>query len=354
MADERTISKEDIRAAVSGGILTETQAVNLQSLSDSRRGARENLSASDEPFELFKGFNEIFIVVGIGILVTGWLAAVSASHSFWVNANFPAVIGLGGGVLWLLSEYFVRKRRMVAPAIALSILFSLNAAFGLMRWFMEPLMMAQGDSSSAILPAFLTAVATLIYWVRFRVPIALALVSLCLFATITLAANQDGKLEDWTDLFLLTADGPFAYITLLLGVVVFIIAMAFDTSDPHRVTRRSANGFWLHVVAAPMMINTLALTLLTEESYAPLIAVLLVFSLVAIVIDRRSFLITAVGYCVAISAVLDNTQGAAWSIVILGVALLLLGALWERIRAILLRLFSGVLPLQKLPPAYVK
>jgi hypothetical protein len=27
--------------------------------------------------------------------------------------------------------------------------------------------------------------------------------------------------------------------------------MAFDMSDPHRVTRRAAQGFWLHVVARP-------------------------------------------------------------------------------------------------------
>ena len=67
-----TISKDDLKAAVGSGLLTEAQAANLISLSDSRRGARENLAVGDEPFELFKGFNEIFIVVGLIILAVGW------------------------------------------------------------------------------------------------------------------------------------------------------------------------------------------------------------------------------------------------------------------------------------------
>ena len=57
------IERDDIRAAVASGLLSEKQAAGLIALSDSRRGARENLAAGDEPFELFKGFNEIFIVI---------------------------------------------------------------------------------------------------------------------------------------------------------------------------------------------------------------------------------------------------------------------------------------------------
>jgi hypothetical protein len=35
----------------------------------------------DEPFELFKGFNEIFIVVGLVILTTGWVSALAAWYA---------------------------------------------------------------------------------------------------------------------------------------------------------------------------------------------------------------------------------------------------------------------------------
>ena len=85
-----------------------------------------------------------------------------------------------------------------------------------------------------------------------------------LFITaIVYAASREGRIADFSEFFLLSAGGPFAWITLALGILVFIVAMIFDMSDPHRVTRRSANGFWLHIIAAPALVNTIALTLLS-------------------------------------------------------------------------------------------
>ena len=128
--------------------------------------------------------------------------------------------------------------------------------------------------------------------------------------------------------------------------------MAFDLSDPHRVTRRSAQGFWLHVVAAPALVNTIALSLLERDQGVVLALVLGFFALIAIVIDRRSFLITAIGYIVALSTTVFDSEGTGISILMLGVVLVILGAFWARIRAVLLSLLSGVLPLHRLPPSH--
>jgi hypothetical protein len=124
-------------------------------------------------------------------------------------------------------------------------------------------------------------------------------------------------------------------------------------SDPHRVTRRAANGFWLHVVAAPALVNTLALSLLDRDAHWMLLAVMLVFALVAIIIDRRSFLIAAIGYIVALAGTVFDGETTALTVLILGIILLLLGAFWERIRARLLRVMGGVLPLHRLPPSNI-
>ncbi len=352
------IERDDLRAAVGSGLITEKQAAGLITLSDSRRGARENLNPGDEPFELFKGFNEIFIVIGLLILSTGWWGVVTlALGDSVVNLqNFATVVTLIGGVLlWALSEYFVRKRRMVAPAIALSVMFATNAGFGFTAALSEPFMVAQNDFSSVPFPLLLATLSLLVYWWRFRVPFAMAMIAVGLFAiAIVFTASRGGRVEDISDLFLLSADGPFAWITLALGILVFAVAMMFDMSDPHRVTRRSANGFWLHVVAAPALVNTVALSLLDQDSNNSnliLLGLLAMFAIVAIVIDRRSFLIAAIGYIVALAATVFEGDGAALTVLVLGVVLLLLGAFWERIRARILQMMPSFMPLHRLPPS---
>ncbi|WP_299672478.1 hypothetical protein [uncultured Roseobacter sp.] len=354
------IDRDDLRASVSAGIVTEAQAAALVSLAHSRSGARENLAPGDEPFELFRGFNEIFIVVGLAILAMGWIGIVT----FWI-ADDPIRLRdtliyssvAGAAVLWALSEYFIRRRRMVAPAIALAVLFAVNAAYGLAGAFSELFMVAQGNNSSLPLPLALATLALFAFWYRFRVPFALALIALGAFGVaILIAGNSSGSPQSLEQLFLLSAGGPFAWITLALGLVVFGVAMAFDMSDPHRVTRRAANGFWLHVVAAPALVNTIALTLLDREegwSNMTLVAVLTLFALVAIIIDRRSFLIAAIGYTVILTATIFEGDGAVFTVFFLGVVLLFLGARWEKIRARLLALLPGFVPLHRLPPSHM-
>jgi hypothetical protein len=168
---------------------------------------------------------------------------------------------------------------------------------------------------------------------------------------VLVAANARGTPASLQEMFQLSATGPFAWITLIMGIAVFAVAMLFDMSDPHRVTRRSANGFWLHLVAAPALVNTIALTLLERDANLILMMVMLFFAVVAVIIDRRSFLIAAIGYIVALSATVFKPDNAALTILFLGIALLLLGAFWTQIRAILLQPLTGILPLHRLPPS---
>lgn len=351
------IGRDDLKAAVGAGIVTEAQAASLAGLADSRRGARSDLAIGDEPFELFKGFNEIFIVVGLLILSFGWASFVGIAYASQIsNPQQFALLygGAGTAAIWLLSEYFVRRRRMVAPAIALSILFAINAALAMTAYFAQPFMVAQADYSSLPWPFAVGTFTLLIYWFRFRVPFAMAMIAVgCFIVAILMAATSQGTPQSPSDLFLLSAGGPFAWITLLLGLAVFAVAMMFDMSDPHRVTRRAANGFWLHVVAAPALVNTIALTLLDRDANWALFGVMMVFAVVAIIIDRRSFLIAAIGYILALASTVFDGDSAAMTVLLLGVILLLLGAFWEKIRARLLRLLPRFVPLHRLPPSNI-
>lgn len=352
------IQHDDLRAAVAAGIVTEAQAASIATLADSRRGARENLKPGDEPFELFKGFNEIFIVVGMVILSMGWfaVAAVMIDPAQGDLIGQAVSIAIAGAVLiWVLAEYFVRRRRMVAPAIALSIFWAGNALAGFTAAFAEPFMIGQEDYQSLPFPAALATGAIFLFWLRFRVPFAMAMIALGAFiVALVWTAASAGTPQSPQDIFLLSGDGPFALVTLAVGFAVFVAAMVFDMSDPHRVTRRSKNGFWLHVIAAPALVNTVALTLFTagtNTAFFLLALVLLLFALIAIIIDRRSFLIAAVGYCVALSSAVFGGDGGGYGILILGASLVILGAAWERMRAHLLRMFGPVLPLDRLPPS---
>jgi hypothetical protein len=232
-------------------------------------------------------------------------------------------------------------------------MFAGNALAGFAAWRAQPFMIAQNDYSSLPIALAMSIAALALYWWRFRVPFTMALMALGLFAVaLILGADQAGVPSGIADLFRLSAQGPFAWITLAVGLAVFAAAMAFDLSDPHRVTRRSAQGFWLHVVAAPALVNTIALSLMERELDAILVGVLLFFALVAIVIDRRSFLITAIGYIVALASTVFDGESAGLFVLSLGLFLVALGAFWARIRAALLSLLSGVLPLHRLPPSH--
>ncbi|KIT14953.1 hypothetical protein [Jannaschia aquimarina] len=352
------IERDDLRAAVSAGLLTEMQAGHLTALADARRGTREAISPGEEPFELFRGFNEIFIVAGLLILSTGWWLmtgiAMIASDGL---TGIVLMTTTGAGLVCLLSEYFIRRRRMVAPAIMLTILFTMAAATAArvvaggaipVLTFLDP-----GLGLVAILS---TIVALLGYFLRYRVPFALALIAILTFlATFLVVAETTGTALTWIGLFNLAAGSAYAWATLVLGLVVFAIAMRFDMSDPHRVTRRSANGFWLHIVAAPAIVNTMAISLLADPTTLRLTAlagILALLALVALVIDRRSFLVSGAGYTVALAGFAGSGAGIAFAILAMGAGLVLLGAAWERIRAVLMDGLGDAIPRDRLPPAH--
>ena len=109
------------------------------------------------------------------------------------------------------------------------------------------------------------------------------------------------------------------------------------------------------MVAAPALVNTLALSLLesgTGNAYLLLLAVLLLFAAVAIIIDRRSFLIAAIAYSVTLAGTVFGGDGAATTVLVLGIFLVTLGAFWTPIRAALLSPLARVLPLDRLPPSH--
>jgi len=349
------ITNQDLRAAVGAGMISEAQAASLSNLAQARLGAVQATAEIDEPFELFKGFNEIFIVVGLSILYAGWMGITGLS--IWANdvgnGLYAALYGVVTiAVIALLARYFTLTRRMVAPSILLAVftgLASLQLGYGLSN------MLDMGDGMAASLIAAIVFVVQLAFWALFRVPFSMLILGLSAFFLVSsfFVAGNNG-FPDFEDVFLLSGQGPFSIITFVLGLIGFAIAMRFDMSDPHRVTRRSANGFWLHVIAAPAIVNTVALTLFTMDTIAAhviLFIFLMLMAVVALVINRRSFLISGVGYVVALSVGLfDDGSAAGFAILAVGLVLVILGAGWEKFRATTLDGLPNFPGKDRLPP----
>jgi hypothetical protein len=104
-------------------------------------------------------------------------------------------------------------------------------------------------------------------------------------------------------------------------------------------------------------VNTVALTFWNMQSalgYSLLALSLLLITLLALIIDRRSFLTAGIGYlAVLLSLVLKSGDGDySWIgiVLILGLFVTALGAFWTQVRASLMRALPAFPGKRRLPP----
>lgn len=336
-------SESDLQAAVDAKILTPEAAMAFRSHIAS---VRATPGADEESFRLITGFNDIFVSIAAIIL----LMAVG-----WIGASIhPA---LGGAFVaasaWFLAEYFTRKRRMALPSIVLVLAFS-GGVFATMVGFLvkhgESIFGNDvGETTGAILigsMALVTAAATWAHWKRFMVPITVAAGTAALAATaVALVLAVAGGMPSPE------ATLPMALV-LIAGLGVFTLAMWWDRSDRVRQTRRSDVAFWLHLLAAPMIAHPIfhLLGVTQGDNIGSAAAVLVVgiyvlFGLIALAIDRRALLVSALAYVLFAMTQLFRTFGAvelnvALTAFVIGSALLLLSAFWQNARAVVV----GFLP----------
>lgn len=345
------IEPQDLRAAVQRGLLTEAQAAGLTGIAEARRQAVAGVEPGEEPFVLFKGFNEIFIVIGLSILFVGWIcvAAVLGAEVFGpgdLDTVLVAAVTLFG--LAAVQRYFTLIRRMIAPSIALAIMTALTA------WVLGSAvahLLGMQDLMASAFSSAVIAATMLLHYRAFRVPFDAALIATAVFSTVWALLAGGGVLpEDGISLLHLSGSGPLAVLSLVFGLMTFALAMRYDMSDPLRVSTRNTTGFWLHVTAAPAIVNTTALFLLGHGQGGQLLLLLFLLAIaaVALVIDRRSFLVSGAGY--AVWLIFTLFDGSALVILFLGFGLVFLGAQWDRLRSALMRALPEFPGKDRLPP----
>lgn len=316
-------TEEDLNLAVKEKVFSKTAVEEFRHLISV---SKSSAAVDEESFKLIGGFNDIFVVIACALLLFS---------SVWVINSITESKSLGlllfAALSWVLSDFFVLKRKMALPAIFLLLMF----VGGIFSFSM--LFFTFGKEVNLVSAAAISTVAAYTHWLRFKVPITVAVgtaAAASLAVSLVLSLFPDAK--EW-----------ILGVVFLCGLLTFLLAMYWDSTDTKRVTRSSDTAFWLHLLSAPMIIHPIfsSLGVLSGDENLMTMAVVLVLYVcmtsISIAIDRRAFMVSSLIYVLyALSSIINAYGGVGYSFALTGVfiggALLFLSAYWHSVRGCLL------------------
>jgi hypothetical protein len=342
-------SQTDLDEAVAAGAVSPEAAKALRSFVDLQRATP---AVDEEQFRLITGFNDIFVSIASAILLFAvvWIGqSLARSLGLAIDSDGPGLLAplAVAATAWGLALFFTAKRRMALPSILLLLAFvggvfaTAMLSIGLVvgAAFLEN--NDKGLGAVMAISAAIAAGAAYLHWKRFRVPITVAAGAAAVAGVaLGLLRTAFGDVANFQQIML-------GFI-LLLGIGMFLFAMRWDSSDPARVTRRSDVAFWLHLLAAPMIVHPIFTLLGLNDGSATIgegvvvIALYVALGLTALAIDRRALLVSALAYVLWSLSNLFKQFGAvelniALTALVIGSALLLLSAFWHQARAAVVR-----------------
>jgi hypothetical protein len=332
------ISDAALGSAVDRGILTAAQVEQLIALE--RESAPRTEPVDDEKLRFISGFGDVFVTMGLGLFL-------GALGYFIDQAAGPTVMWAGLAVAaWALAEFFTRKRRMALPSIVLLAVFAVASFFAIAfalgarpRGNLGPFELNTDLPLMLGAASLLTSALVAVHYWRFRVPVTVAagvaaLVLTLIYALVAISPELSKRI--------------FEYVVLSCGILIFALAMRFDMSDPMRLTRRTDIAFWLHLLAAPMIVHSLISSLfqaraLDITSAVIVLAIFLLLGLIALLVDRRAMLVSGLGYAGYAFGTLIREAGLSnetvpLTLLVLGAFVLLLSAGWRPLRGALTKL----------------
>lgn len=348
---------EDIEGTVTAGDIDREAAKRLKMAASTRR---DDTLADDERFRLVTGFNDVFVTIASGLVL----------YACWTLSG-PAGGLVVAAASWGLAEHFTRRKHMALPSIFLLVTYS-GGTFSFLAHLnarangAAAMAGSHSDGMGVMLlvgmtaAGCLTAAAVLAHWRRFHVPITVAAGALALAYT---AASVTGIMLAIAGVDWITALSMLRWFALAVGVAMFAYAMHWDRQDPERLTRRADVAFWLHLAASPLIVHplfseiaglsmgrdgaTLAPALMASALYAAL-------GVLALAIDRRAVLVSALAYAVVAIAVITQGGGQAGtglaiSCALIGGLLLAMSVFWHGLRRGVLSLLPEGLR-RTLPP----
>ncbi len=340
------MTPEQIQQSLDAGIITQAQADAMRvKFADKANAASENPNAAmignEDDMRFVRSFSDVFIAIGVGLLAIG-LSVTAALFGGGVSFLGAAI------VMAILAEYFGKRKRQHLPTLITALAFLLFTQRGL------SVVIDDWGLGGGMMVALISLGAMLLFYWRVRLPFCIALIALAtlyLFFALTRAVAPD-IIED-----------HFGWMILISGIVTFSVALLYDIRDKHRTTRFADNAFWLHFTAAPLIIHGLALILVKLESDllfdiiplvtldrkdAGLVVLMVIFvALIGLAINRRALLVSSLGYAgFAIGFLMQDTglgfgKVAAFTLLILGLAIIFLGAGWHSVRNAMLKVLPN-------------
>ncbi|GGK60728.1 hypothetical protein GCM10007941_08710 [Amphritea balenae] len=319
-----------MQRAADRGIISQQQLSQLISFAASEQ-PDEDQTSGEEQLRFVRNFGDIFIALGV-LFVTFSVSAMELSQLQWL---LPVIVYLAA------AEWLVRIRRLALPGITIlvSTLYFLSKALGI------------SEFETAELQFLTLSGCSLLFYLRYRMPFSLLPVAGGLVAAVISLIG----LEMLEHQLLFT----------LFGLCVFFAAMSFDARDRRRQQRASDCGFWLHLLASPLIVHGMMTTLLFSDLAVldtgsnrelSLLLFFLLFMLTALFVDRRAMLVSSLSYAIyAIFQVVNNNLLDSSNLPLLifigfGIFIVFFGTYWYRLRRLIFGHFSNSTVAGFVPP----
>ncbi|GLQ20625.1 hypothetical protein ACFFUB_01065 [Algimonas porphyrae] len=341
------LTRDQIDKAEAAGIIPASQAramrTELDALEPQSRSAA--VIGDEDELRFLRSFGDIFVGIGLVLLAIG----VATITGLLGGGPFFLLAAAGA---WIMAEWFGRRKRAHFPTLITALSFLAFIQTGL----------DSVTSLNGIVAALITVAAMALFYWRIRLPFCIALIAVALlyllFATLTQISPT-------------LLRNHFGIVMIGSGLLVFAVALLYDRQDMHRRTRFADNAFWLHLLAAPLIIHGLVgsavasktdflfdvvPTLLFRESDAVIVLTALgIITVIGLAINRRALIVSSLFYAGAAIAFLvrqaglDLGQTLSLTLILLGGAIVLLGVAWHPVRNQLVR----ILPDWRIfPPPY--
>jgi hypothetical protein len=377
------LTEQNLNTAVLQNIITPAQHVALIALARGSDPVSPDES-TDEALRLVGGGNDLFVTVGVVLLLAGLFFILTAIGSLTTAITYAII----AAVVWVIAEIVTRQKRMRLSSTVLAVLFigcvseliaqylATRVDFTALQANPLGIVAMRGDIGWLSLGgAAALIVAAVIYFWRFGVPVLAAIIALALTAL------------GFVQIVLFLYDGVTAgsvavpsmeqipgvirdalYLPLIAGLIIFGVAVALDLHDRERRTLWSDCAFWLHLVSAPLLVHPLFIMATGQDvafgkieagqsAIVMLTLLIVMFVYVALAIDRRSLLVPTLGYfgSIGIYALVSKTAATTglppFALILLGVGavIILFGTAWHTIRRLLIGTTMPKFILNRLP-----